>query len=160
MMQSIEPDDVQVLQWLPDQDRWQPISWQQWQAFRSGHGLPSIAAGIHHFIVAIHDDDGQPVNLIPHKYLIEPSGRISRDNFSGLNRREREDYQRLMLARTMTPDDQARLDAIRQKRWPAMLPPPQAMAALRRALAKPAQPNSLADHFLQQHDSTESAQPE
>ena len=37
-------------------------------------GLPGVSGGIHYFIVCIHDDR-VPINPIPHKYLIEPTGR-------------------------------------------------------------------------------------
>jgi hypothetical protein len=39
----------------------------------------------------------QTWNIIPHKYLVEPSGKLGADNFYGWNREEREDFNRLSV---------------------------------------------------------------
>jgi hypothetical protein len=95
-----DEDHMRILHWKPEADRWEDIPYDKWMAFR-GLGTPfvplsGVTGGIHYFIVSIHDD-GVAVNLIPHKYLIEPDGQIGRDNFAGLTRQEREDYQRIMV---------------------------------------------------------------
>ena len=76
-----------ILHWLPQEDRWEAITWDAWSAFRGSLtpsiGLPGVLGGIHHFAVVVLDGT-EPVNIIPHKYLIEPDGRIGRTNFGGL----------------------------------------------------------------------------
>jgi hypothetical protein len=144
-------DGHQVLHWLPAEVRWELISWDAWSKFRAisipHEPLPGVTGGIHHFIVCIHDD-GAAVNLIPHKYLIEPSGKIGPDNFAGLTRKEREDYDRLMLVRQYGPGDHERLNEIREKMGKVNYPPPESREALQRVLPKAAVKDSLASRFL------------
>ena len=144
-------DGQQVLHWLPGEDRWELIAWDPWMAFRAimepFMPLPGVSSGIHHFIVCIHDD-GAPVNLIAHKYLIEPDGRIGADNFAGLTRDEREDLNRLMIVREYGPGDEERLNEIRGKMGNVHYPPPESFYALVRVLPKSPLPESLAARFL------------
>jgi hypothetical protein len=148
---SFDDGDQQALHWLPEQDRWEAIAWDDWLAFRGvlapSIGLPGLAAGIHHFAVCVHDD-GVAINVLPHRYLIEPDGRIGSDN--GLSRAERRDYSRLLLAMQLSAQDKARLREIQHKQWRVHLPPPTSIPALRRALPKPPQPGSLAYRFFDQ----------
>jgi hypothetical protein len=113
-----DEDHMRALHWLPESDRWEDIPWDQWLKFRewvgAGEPLPGIRAGIHYFVVCIHDD-GVAVNVIPQKYMIDPDGKIGRDNFAGLTRQEREDYQRLVVKREYDPGDQECIDAIHAK---------------------------------------------
>jgi hypothetical protein len=146
-------DNPHVLHWLPEEDRWELIGWEDWTAFRGimapSIGLPGIAGGIHYFIVCVHDD-GTLVNLLPHKYVIELDGRIGPHNFPGLTREERLTYSQIMLARESNPKDKARLDEIRSKMWDVFLPPPESIPALRRALPKPPKAGSLAQQFMEE----------
>jgi hypothetical protein len=71
-------------------------------------------SGIHRF-VARACDDKKTYNIIGHKYLIEPSGRIGRDNFYGWTKEDREDYDPLMVAWEEKPGDHERLNEIRDK---------------------------------------------
>jgi len=132
-------DHMHVLHWLPIEDRWETISWDAWGAFRGilapAVGLSGISGGVHYFIVCVHDD-GVPVNLIPHKYMIDPDGRIGADNFAGLTKAERDDYNRIMLAREYAPGEEDRLNAIRQKMGHVYYPPRGSHSALLRALPK------------------------
>jgi hypothetical protein len=143
--------DTQVLHWLPNEDRWEPIMWDAWMKFRGlmepAVGLPGISDGIHYFIVCVHDND-VPLNIIPHKYLTEPDGRIGPDNFAGLTRGERDDYSRLMLARKYGPGDENRLDEIRGKTGRVYRPPKESVTALMRVLPKTPRPGSAAARFL------------
>jgi len=54
------------------------IGWDDFLAFRESFAafkpLPGIAGGVHHFVVCVCGE-GQTYNIIPHKYLIEPTGR-------------------------------------------------------------------------------------
>jgi hypothetical protein len=114
----------------------------------SSIGLPGIAGGIHYFVVCIHDD-GAAVNLISHKYLIEPDVLMGADNFAGFSRDDGTDYTWLMVAKQHSAEDEARLDELRQKMG-VYRPPRESIAALRRALPKPPQPGSLAHRFFQE----------
>ena len=148
---------TQVLHWRPEQDRWDLIAWPDWMAFRGILAPPvplaGIAGGIHYFLVCIHDR-AQPVNFIPHMYLIEPDGRIGPDNFAGLTAEDRADYGRLMVATTMpNADDAARLDEIRRKMDGVYHPPGNSAPALRRVLQKPPKPGSNAERFLAELES-------
>jgi hypothetical protein len=67
--------------------------------------LRGVRGGIHYFIVAICDEDGTPLNLIDHKYLIEKDGRVARDNFAGLTKDERADYDRILMKQHGTDAD-------------------------------------------------------
>ena len=140
---------MQVLHWLPEEDRWEFIGWDDWVAFvwPPQVCLPGISGGIHYFIVCIHDDD-VPLNLIPHKYIIDPDGRIGADTFAGLTRTEREDYRRLMFARERGPSDMALLHEIRRKMRNINFPPRASIEALRRALPKAPKITSFAHRFL------------
>jgi hypothetical protein len=140
-----------ALHWRPDENRWAEIDWDDFLAFREWmvpfRPLPGVEAGIHYFAVCIFDDV-QTWNLIPHKYLVAPSGKIGRDNFYGWNREERADYDRLMVAREYKPGDQERLYQIRDKAGDVMYPPRESLYALVRALPHPPRLDSGAMHFL------------
>ena len=140
---------MQVLHWLPEEDRWELIGWADWVAsvWPPQACLPGVPAGIHYFIVCIHHD-GVPLNLIPHKYLVEPDGRIGADNFAGLSRTERDDYRRLMLLREPHSSDMAQLHELRQKMRAANFPPRGSLEALQRALPQAPKITSFAHRFL------------
>lgn len=88
------------------------------------------------------------INLIPYKYLIDREGKIGPDNFYGWNREDRADYERLMVARSLTAADEKRLNEIRYRTSDAMYPPIESLSALKQALPKPAKQGSLAEKFL------------
>jgi hypothetical protein len=144
-------DSTRVLHWLPEEDRWVEIDWDDFAAFREFltpfRPLPGVAGGVHYFVVCICGD-GQTYNIIPHKYLVEPNGKIGRDNFYGWNREEREDFNRLMLAREFKADEEARLRAIQEKGGPAMYPPRESLYPLVRALPFPPGKNTAVIRFL------------
>jgi hypothetical protein len=118
---------MRALHWLPEQDLWAEIDWNDFLAFRAFYvpfkRLPGVAAGVHYFVVCVCADE-QTYNIIPHKYLVDPDGKISRDNFYGWNPEERDDYNRLMLVMKFGPGEAERLDRIRQKGAGAMDLPP------------------------------------
>jgi hypothetical protein len=150
-------DGVTVLHWLPSEDRWEIIAWEDWSAFRAidkpHKALPGVNGGIHFFIVRVHEGD-ETFNLIPHKYLIDPDGRIGHDNFGGLTRQEREDYSRLMVKIEYEQGDQERIDEIRDKMGrDVYLPPRESLAALKRMLPKVPQPNRPAADLLRRLES-------
>jgi hypothetical protein len=93
----MDDDSTRALHWLPDENRWAEIDWDDFLAFREFmvpfRVLPGVGGGVHYFVVCICGD-GQTYNIIPHKYLVEPSGKIGRDKFYGWNREEREDFNR------------------------------------------------------------------
>ncbi len=142
---------MHVLHWLPDTNRWQPIGWTAWSAFRGisqpGVGLPGISGGIHYFVVCVKNE-GEIVNIIPHKYLIELDGKIGPNNFTGWTREERADYDRLMVAREEKPGDRERLHEIQEKAGNVFYPPKEALYALVHALPTPPPPGSPASLFL------------
>jgi hypothetical protein len=146
--------ETKVLHWLPGEDRWEAITWDAWSAFRGilspSIGLPSIAGGVHHFAVIVFDGD-DPVNIITHKYLIEPDGSVGHDNFGGLTKEEREDERRIMTARELSPDDEARLNQIREKLSKVFEPPRESIAALKWALPRRPPPGSAAERFLSRY---------
>lgn len=145
---------VLILHWLPNEDRWESISWNDWVAFRgvfeTGKGLARISGGIHHFVVCVPDDDGIPVNLIPHKYLVEPDGTIGYDNFPGLTREERMDYSRIMSAVIEGPNDRELMSAIRNKMGATINPPKASAYSLIRAIQKSPIAGSAAEDFLRE----------
>jgi hypothetical protein len=154
-----------ALHWLPDEDRWEPIDWEAWVAFTgrvsasvrpSGEvavsiapsvGLHGLSGGIHHFVVCIHDTEAT-YNIIPHKYVIEPDGRMGDDNFPGFTRDDREDYQRLLHSRELSSDDEVSLAELRSKLSVANRLPPDSLVALRRAIPRPPEPGSRAEKML------------
>jgi hypothetical protein len=149
---SFEPG-IQVLHWSPEKERWEQISWSAWTAFRNLSEpfvpLPGISSGIHWFVVCIHDA-GLPINLIPHKYLIERDGKIGPDNFYGWDREDRADYDRLMVSRAHTVADQKRLTEIRYRTGDAMYPPLESVPALKQMLPNSPERGSLAEEFLKE----------
>jgi hypothetical protein len=161
---AFDESGLQVLHWLSDEDRWEPIAWDDWLAFLGDWmpsvgpsgismsvlpsiGLTGILGGIHYFVVCIHDR-GAVVNIIPHKYLVEFDGQVEADNFVGFSRDDREDYRRVMSAKGASPADAARLTELRNKKIGAHDPPQSSLTALRRALPKPPKPGTLADRFF------------
>jgi hypothetical protein len=147
----MDDDSTRVLHWLPGENRWVEIDWDDFLAFREVtvpfRALPGVAGGVHYFVVCICDD-GQTYNVIPHKYLVESNGKIGRDNFYGWNREEREDFSRLMLAREFKPHEEARLREIQEKGGNAMYPPRESLYPLVRALPFPPAKDSAAVHLL------------
>lgn len=143
--------DMRALHWLPERNRWEPIDWDAFLAFRElmvpFAPLPSVTGGIHYFVVVVADEE-QTFNIIPHKYLVEPTGRIGADNFYGWTREEREDYSRLMIAQEFKVGEHERLRAIQEKAGNAMYPPKQSLYALAHALPAPPRESSAATQFL------------
>jgi hypothetical protein len=92
----------------------------------------------------------RPGTSIPHKYLVEPSGKLGADNFYGWNRHERENFNRLMVAREFKPGEEERLRQIQAKGGPAMYPPRESLYPLVRALPFARRPDSAAADFLDQ----------
>ena len=146
--------EIKILHWLPQEDRWETISWDAWSAFRGilapSIGLLGLSGGIHHFAVVVFDGT-EPVNIIPHKYLIEPDGSVGRDNFGGLTKEEREDERRFMTARELTPNDTARLNQIRETLGKVYELPRESIAALKWTLPVRPQAGSAAERFLSQY---------
>jgi hypothetical protein len=146
-----ETDAMHVLCWVPEESRWTDVGWDDFIAFCAHFApfapLPGVAGGIYHFVVCVCAE-GQTFNIVPHKYIVEPSGRIGADNFYGWTREERDDYGRLMLARKEEAGDSERLRAIRDKAKSAMYPPREAFYPLVRALPFALAEDSLASEFL------------
>jgi hypothetical protein len=161
----------EVLHWVPEQDRWEPVDCDDWQAFRGWDApdsdMPSVAssfdAGIHHFVVCIYADDETDevlwklhddipegfglVNVFPHKYIIDAEG-IFENVDDGLTENERKDYERLFRLMEFTPSDTARLAELRTKMYAVLLPPQASIAALRLALSAPLVAGTLAEQFF------------
>jgi hypothetical protein len=147
-----------VLHWLPEQDRWETLDCY-FTPFGGPHWQPP--AGIHHFLICIYDlfgngalaggvdNDGAEglINLIPYKWSVASDGTITDTSQAGLTKNDLKDYNRLFIAWEHTPADTARLKEIRDNMWEHVLPPPEAMVALRRALMPPIS-GSAAHRFL------------
>jgi hypothetical protein len=144
--------DSVVLHSLPEENRRETISWDSWVAFRGVFQeqvpLPTVGGGIHHFMICVLDDDETAVNVIPHKYLIEPNGSIGRDNFAGFTKEDREEDMRLMRLREFGPGDRERLDQLHRKMEIAYAPPSDSIIALLRALPTAPRADSTADRRL------------
>ena len=148
-----------VLHWVPQEDRWHEIQLGDWSAFVGANkwldenadraALVGIPPGIAYFVVCALDDDGvTPVNIIPHKYLIDPGGFKGADNFAGFTREDRRDQWELMLRPEMTSADEKRYSELGRKGRDAMQPPRDSAFALVRALGKSPKKGSLAERFL------------
>ena len=144
-------ENAHVLHWLPLENRWEHIPWSDWSSFRAIMEpfvpLKGIAGGLHYFAVCIKEE-GATLNIIGHKYLIEPNGQIGNSNFYGWTKEERDDYQRLMLLREMTSEEEKRLRVIQDKGGNAMYPPRESLYALIHALPHPPAHGSAATLFL------------
>jgi hypothetical protein len=151
--QEDDMDDtaMRVLHWRPEENRWVEVGWDDFGAFRAlftpFRPLAGVGPGVHHFVVCACGEE-QTWNIIPHKYLVEPSGKIGRDNFYGWNREEREDLDRLMIAREFKPGEEERLRQIQGKGGPAMYPPRESLCPLVRALPYPSARDSAAIELL------------
>jgi len=136
----MDNDGMHALHWKPGKNRWEEVGWDDFLAFREFltpfKPLPGVTSGIHHFVVCVCGE-GQTYNIIPHKYLVEPSGKIGRDNFYGWNREEREDFNRLMIASEHKPGERERLREIQEKGGKAMYPPKESLYSLVLALPFP-----------------------
>jgi hypothetical protein len=82
-----------ALYWLPEEDRWEEIDWKAFLAFREWvvpfAPLPGVNGGVHYFVACICDDK-KTYNIVGHKYLVEPNGKIGHDNFYGWTTRHDE----------------------------------------------------------------------
>ena len=138
--------------WRLEENRWVAIGWDDFCAFRElftpFRPLADVGSGVHYFVVCICAEE-QTWNIIPHKYLVEPSGKLGADNFYGWNREEREDFNRL-VAREFKPGEEERLRQIQAKGGPAMHPPRESLYPLVRALPFAPRPDSAAADFLDQ----------
>ena len=111
-----------VLHWLPEEDRWALVSWDDWVKFigigrAQKVGLPGVNGGVHYFLVCVLDDYGAPANLIPHKYFINPDGTPRADNFGGATKEERETYGTLFLKHERTPEKEKLFNQLAEKMW-------------------------------------------
>jgi hypothetical protein len=142
---------MRAFRWVSDDNCWVEVGWNDFLAFREFMvpfvALPGVAAGVHYFVVCVCDDK-QVFNLIAHKYLVEPNGKIGADNFYGWTKEERDDYNRLMIALTEESGDRKRLDEIREKAGIAMYPPRESLYPLVRALPFSPPKGSAAYDFL------------
>jgi hypothetical protein len=148
-------DNVKILHWLPEENRWEPISWDVWSKFRGisepGVGMPGIAGGIHYFVVCPHDGK-HVINILTHKYILETDGTIGRSNLAGLTREERADYSRILVLMQQTEEDVRKMDAIHAKLGLAYDPPAESIEALKAAISLAPLAGSLADKFFQEAD--------
>jgi hypothetical protein len=142
---------MRVLHWRPEENRWLEIDWDDFAAFRAlftpFRPLADVGPGVHYFVVCACGEE-QTWNIIAHKYLVGPDGQIGRDNFYGWNREEREDFNRLMVAREFKPGEEERLRQIQAKGGFAMYPPRESLYPLVRALPFPPRKDSAATEFL------------
>jgi hypothetical protein len=147
----VDDNAMRVLHWRPEENCWVKIAWKDFCAFRAlfepFRPLAGVSAGVHYFVVCVCNDV-QTWNIIAHKYLVEPSGKIGRDNFYGWNREEREDFDRLMVAREFKPGEEDRLRQIQVKGASAMYAPRESLYPLVRALPFPPRKESAATKFL------------
>ncbi len=147
----MDSDGMRALHWRREDNRWEEIGWDDFLAFREFFApfkpLPGIAGGVHYFVVCVCGE-GQTYNIIPHKYLVEPTGRIGRDNFYGWNCQEREDFGRLMIAHEHRPGEDERLRDIQRKGGKAMYPPKESLYSLVLALPFPPSKECAAIDFL------------
>jgi hypothetical protein len=128
---------LQFLHWIPGRNRWVEITIEEFATFvyhdqgvpEAVDAPPGFGAGLH-FIVTYNGDVDA---IVPHKYLIEPSGKIARDNFAGWTKEEREYYERLAwVEEHLSVDQQVRLDALIWKMRDAKRPAPETVRALKR----------------------------
>ncbi|MDX7953358.1 hypothetical protein P7D22_19525 [Lichenihabitans sp. Uapishka_5] len=146
-------DDLEatVLHWVEDHSHWEGVPWEDWKNFvgilASSVGLPGLSAGVHHFAIAV-SENGETLNIIPHKVLLQDDGRRGPDNFAGWTREDYAENRRLYGLRKMTKVDERSLAALRAKggRW--YDPPPDSIAPLRQALPYLVQVGSAAERFL------------
>jgi hypothetical protein len=147
----MDKDGMHALHWQPENNRWTEVGWDDFLAFRECFvpfkPLLGLTAGVHHFVVCVCGE-GQTFNIIPHKYLVEPNGKIGRDNFYGWNREEREDFNRLMLASEHKHGEEERLREIQKKGGKAMYPPKESLYSLVLALPFPPTKDCAAMDFL------------
>jgi hypothetical protein len=139
------------LHWNADASRWERINWDDFVAFRAisepFKPLPGIHGGIHYFAVCVCEA-GETVNIIGHKYLVDPDGCIGAANFEGWTREELADYRRLMTSIEEKPGDAERLNEIRAKGEDAYQLPRESFYPLLQALPFPLGKNSAAERFL------------
>jgi transposase len=112
--------------------------------------LEGVSGGIRHILVCV-TDDGETLNLIPHKYLIDQDGRMGSANFSGLTREERAEHWELMTAAEEKQGAPERLNYIRSKMGASLELPSDGYNALVRALDKLPSEGTAAARFLSEY---------
>ena len=149
---SEQPDDdnwierigsrPQVFHWRGG--AWHPIAWETWARFRawddSWAPLPQVGAGEHYFVVCM-TKDGRLFNILPHRYLIEPDGKVADDGYFGvLTAEEIMRYEALYKRHYEYPQtnplnaqEQEDFEAVRWRVWRSLVAPAPAMRELTRA---------------------------
>ena len=108
---------------------WTAPSWQGFSSRLRAGRCSHVFGLLARFVVCACGEE-QTWNIIAHKYLVGPDGQIGRDNFYGWNREEREDFNRLMVAREFKPGEEERLRQIQAKGGFAMYPPRESLYPL------------------------------
>src|SRR6266404_1852982 len=114
----MDNDGMHALHWKPEKNRSEEVGWDDFLAFRAFFTpFKPLRRDKWHspFRRLCVCGEGQTYNIIPHKYLVEPSGKIGRDNFYGWNRKEREDFNRLRMASEHKPGEREGLREIQEK---------------------------------------------
>ena len=132
------PDNTVILHWDECRTSWTPLSWRDWVRFRGldEGGLSLLAgaeAGEHYFVVCVLGDRGELCNVIPHRYVLSPDGRLVH-GFDGLGAAERDEFYRIQVLRLPTIEDLERYDELGSRGFAVNLPPPRTVQPLLRAM--------------------------
>jgi hypothetical protein len=138
-MAAVAGDDI-VLQWLPEEGRWQRVPWDQWSKFRLPEiedvdhvPLMGVRNGDFYFVVCIVEGETL-FNIIPHRYRVDADGKITPHNFHDLTSEELADVDRIWLMRSPSEEDESRYEELGRRAYKFLLPPEIAARALLRDL--------------------------
>jgi hypothetical protein len=148
------PDNTVILHWDECRTAWTKLPWRDWVRFRGFGGgelsmLAGAEAGDHYFLVCVLGDRGELANVIPHRYVLSTDGRLAH-GFDGLGQEEREEYYRIGVLPSPSPEECERYNEFDAREFTVNLPPPHTLRPLLRAMPgfPGAQPSAACWRFL------------
>jgi hypothetical protein len=151
-----------AMHWNAHLRTWRRITWDMWSHFRSGETAIPCLIGDHYFVVCVFDLDGQVVNILPHRYLLNEYGLITSHDFDDLSEEECKTFKSFHKRyyesdplksgyASFSEAERATFDRLRERIWRGWLPPPEAALALLEALPYlPSSPDSAAREFFRE----------
>jgi hypothetical protein len=99
-----------------ESERWTPVDWFDWGHMRFHGGLlPGIPAGDHYFVVCILADNGDIINVISHRYILNEEKLPEEHSDQSLTDEERAFWRKVLLDEKATRADLKRLEKIQHK---------------------------------------------
>jgi hypothetical protein len=131
-------DKAFIFCWDSNSSRWWSVQYCQWTDFRrvneGWRPLSRVADGDFCFAVCILDGLRTLLNIVPHRYRVDASGRASSHSFDDLSDAERATLGSLRMRDKLSFEEVCELHELQERQWLGTLPTPEAAEALMREL--------------------------